>query len=94
MEKHFWVVAYDISDDRRRTRLHITLLGYGTPVQFSLFECWLSAAEAQKMKQAVAKIIRPRVDHVRFYALCAACASKVSITQAGKQTQVQEAMVV
>ncbi|HIP96765.1 MAG TPA: CRISPR-associated endonuclease Cas2, partial [Anaerolineae bacterium] len=35
----FVVVAYDISNDRRRTKLHDTLLNFGTPVQYSVFEC-------------------------------------------------------
>lgn len=35
MARQFVLVVYDISDDRRRTRLHNTLLDYGTPVQYS-----------------------------------------------------------
>jgi CRISPR-associated protein Cas2 len=37
--KQFVVVVYDISNDKRRTRLHNALLDYGTPVQYSVFEC-------------------------------------------------------
>ncbi len=33
MQKQFIVVAYDISDDRRRARLHDLLEDYGSPVQ-------------------------------------------------------------
>ncbi|HJT59212.1 MAG TPA: CRISPR-associated endonuclease Cas2, partial [Ktedonobacteraceae bacterium] len=36
-----YVIAYDIPDDRRRTRIHKTLLGFGKWTQYSLFECFL-----------------------------------------------------
>jgi CRISPR-associated protein Cas2 len=78
--KQFVVVVYDISNDRRRTRLHNALLSYGTPVQYSVFECLLSPAELERMKRAVQREIRPRVDRVRFYYLCAACVAKTEVT--------------
>ena len=92
--RHFVVVVYDISDDRRRTKLHTVLLDFGTPVQYSVFECWLSKEQLQKMKARVRKTIRPRKDHVRYYHLCGACAERVTTTQAGELTQVKTAVVV
>ena len=35
----FYVVSYDISDDRRRLNLVKTLLDFGAMVQYSVFEC-------------------------------------------------------
>ena len=32
------------------------------------------------MKKATAKVIRPRVDRVRYYYLCAACVRKTEVT--------------
>ena len=93
-DKQFWVVVYDLTNDKRRTRLHNALLDFGTPVQYSVFECWLAKDQAKKMKARVKKIVRPRKDHVRFYYLCAACAARVETTQAGELTTVKETMVV
>ena len=93
-DKRFVVVVYDISNDKRRTRLHNALLDFGAPVQFSVFECWLTAEQLKKMKARVKKVIRPRKDHVRFYFLCAACAARVETTQAGELTKVEEVIVV
>ena len=45
----FILVVYDISNDRRRTRLHNLLLDFGTPVQYSVFECLLSPKQEMKM---------------------------------------------
>ncbi|MEM2889797.1 MAG: CRISPR-associated endonuclease Cas2 [Candidatus Hadarchaeum sp.] len=41
MSKQLVLVVYDISNDKRRTKLHNVLLDYGTPVQYSVFECHL-----------------------------------------------------
>jgi len=80
MSQQFILVAYDISNDKRRTKLHNALLNYGTPVQYSVFECLLSKKGEKKMRQEIDRIIRPRKDHVRFYYLCATCLQKVETT--------------
>ena len=78
-DKIFVVVVYDISNDKRRTKLHHKLKGYGTPVQYSVFECILTMVEFGKMKQEIKRILRPRFDHVRYYSLCVDCRKKVEI---------------
>lgn len=93
-DKQLWVIVYDISDDRRRTRLHTALLDFGTPVQYSVFECWLTPASLKKLQARVRKVIRPRKDHVRYYYLCAACAGRARTTQAGEMTRVKDVIVV
>jgi len=80
MSQQFVVVAYDISNDKRRTKLHNVLLDYGTPVQYSVFECLLEGEQLAQMKQAVARVIRPRKDQVRYYHLCQQCLSRTEIT--------------
>ena len=94
MDKQFWVIAYDISVDKRRTRLHNALLDFGTPVQYSVFECWVTPGELKRMRARVNKIIRPNKDHVRYYYLCAACVARVETTRAGELTRVQPVIVV
>ncbi|MCP4422782.1 MAG: CRISPR-associated endonuclease Cas2 [Chloroflexi bacterium] len=80
MKQQFILVTYDISNDKRRTKLHNTLLNHGTPVQYSVFECLLDEKGEKQMRQAVKRVIRPRKDHVRFYYLCASCLKKVETT--------------
>lgn len=46
-----WVVAYDISDDKRRLRLHRLLRGFGEPVQKSVFVCQLDGRRKIKLEQ-------------------------------------------
>jgi CRISPR-associated protein Cas2 len=82
--KKFHLVVYDISNDRRRTKLHNLLLDYGTPVQYSVFECTLEPEQAEKMRKAIMKRIRPKKDRVRIYTLCKSCVSQISVTS-GKE---------
>ena len=94
MEKQFIVVVYDISNDKRRTKLHNTLKDFGTPVQYSVFECLLDAAEQKKLKKAVAKVIKPRLDQVRYYYLCQSCLAKTEVTSGPEVLHEVEVVVV
>ncbi|MDD5035122.1 MAG: CRISPR-associated endonuclease Cas2 [Methylococcaceae bacterium] len=51
---HTWLVAYDISDDKRRSSLHKMLRGYGQPLQKSVFLCHLTPKKAARMRQDLA----------------------------------------
>jgi len=42
------------------------------------------------MKRAVGRVIRPRVDHVRFYYLCAGCVRKTEVTGGGVEVSGEE----
>jgi CRISPR-associated protein Cas2 len=96
-EKQFILVVYDISNDRRRTKLHNVLLDYGSPVQYSVFECALAQKEIEEMCKAVKRVIHPQKDQVRYYFLCAGCLAKTEVTS-GKEvlsiTEKDAAMVV
>lgn len=93
-EKMFVVVVYDISNDRRRTRLHNRLEDFGTPVQYSVFECLVDPDEFKKMKAVVRKTVRPRQDHVRYHRLCAGCREKVEIIGPKEVTREPAVLVV
>jgi len=79
MNPQFIVVVYDISDDRRRVKLHNLLRDYGTPVQYSVFERYLEPKRAAKMKALVVKLIKKKKDSVRFYTLCEACVKRIEV---------------
>src|SRR5690348_13334762 len=72
-----YIIAYDISDDRRRTKIHKILSGFGKWTQYSLFECFLSKKELISLKAKLAKHLEDQQDSVRFYPLCASCVEKV-----------------
>jgi CRISPR-associated protein Cas2 len=92
--KQFMVIAYDISNNRRRTKLHNTLLNFGTPVQYSVFECILEPKEREQMKQAIARVIKPKKDSVRTYYLCKACVAKTEVTSGADVLGEPESIIV
>lgn len=72
-----YVIAYDIPDDRRRTRIHKILLGFGRWTQYSLFECFLTSKQLILLRSKLAEHLAAREDSVRFYPLCANCLGRV-----------------
>ncbi|MBW4667861.1 MAG: CRISPR-associated endonuclease Cas2 [Cyanomargarita calcarea GSE-NOS-MK-12-04C] len=71
------VVVYDISNDKRRTKLSNFLEGYGRRVQFSVFECFLSLEEMRQLFEKSKKIVKPSEDNVRFYWISQEAVSRV-----------------
>jgi CRISPR-associated protein Cas2 len=72
-----YVIAYDIPDDKRRTKVHKILLGYGKWTQYSLFECFLTRKQLVLLRSKLNEHLVAKEDSVRFYPLCANCVSKV-----------------
>jgi len=89
-----FVIAYDISDDPRRTRLFKALKRYGTPVQESVFECHLTPSQFVQMRQEIERLIDPGIDQVRYYELCHTCEGRIKATSASKMTSDPVAIVV
>lgn len=64
-----YIIAYDITCDRRRKKVSDLLEGYGKRVQYSVFECVLTAAQFYELKKRLKKRIKPEEDNLRFYPL-------------------------
>lgn len=93
-DKTFVLVTYDIPDDRRRTKLHDRLLDFGSPVQYSVFECLVDRDELKKMQKMIQATISKRRDHVRIYFLCATCKGKTWVSSGVEVLEEQAAVVV
>ncbi len=76
-ERRFYVVAYDISNDKRRTKVHKILSGFGEWTQYSLFEMFLNEKEWVLLQNKLRKVLDGQNDRVRFYPLCALCFKQV-----------------
>lgn len=74
--KQFVVVAYDISDDKRRQKVAKTLVDYGIRCNFSVFECVLSQSQISTMQKRLSKIIDSKSDCILYYYLCKSCVGK------------------
>lgn len=65
----FWVVCYDIPDDKRRRRVQKIMEGTGRRVQYSVFECELDASKLTRLQRLLSDAIQGEEDDVRFYPL-------------------------
>lgn len=77
MNKNFIIVSYDISDNKRRTKIHKALKAYGEWVQYSIFECRLTKTEYAKLRARLNPLIDVDEDSIRFYSVCESCRVKV-----------------
>ncbi len=75
--KTYYVIAYDVRDDRRRLQLARVLLAYGHRVQFSVFEAYLTRADFLQMLAALQAVIDDEEDRVAIYPLLEPCRRKI-----------------
>ncbi len=72
-----YVVAYDISDDKARRKVGEALEAYGKRVNYSVFEIQVkSKSQKDALELEVLKLLKPKVDSLRFYHICENCAKK------------------
>lgn len=76
-ERVFYLLAYDIADDRRRQKIARLMESMGVRVQGSVFEAYMNPAELERTLRRAQKYFRKEEDSLRIYPLCAACRSKV-----------------
>lgn len=87
MERRLWMVAYDVSDNRRRLRLDRELQAFGERIQYSVFECHFTLAEARQILASLAAELDPQTDSLRAYPLCAWCEPAVKWVGEGRRSR-------
>lgn len=66
----FYLVIYDISNDKRRYHVSRILEGFGKRIQMSAFECWLNEKQITNLREKLDKEINlSDGDDVRIYQL-------------------------
>jgi CRISPR-associated protein Cas2 len=88
----FYVVSYDIPDDRKRNKTARTLLDFGTRVQFSVFECIMDNDVLNDLKTRLGRIVSDE-DSIRIYPLCAKCESTTQVLGTGKITKDEDVYI-
>lgn len=80
----FWIVSYDIVDDKRRYKVSQILESYGTRAQYSVFECEISDRQQMSLMGALKEVIDVDEDDIRFYPMNAADIERVKTLGKGK----------
>ena len=84
------IVAYDIADPKRLTRVARIVSDYGVRVQKSIFEVMVGDRVFEEMKARIEKVIVPEEDGVKYFPLCEKCAGTVEIIGQGMFTDPDE----
>ena len=84
------IVAYDIADERRLSRIAKIICDYGVRVQKSIFEVTVDPGIFEEMKARVDDVIVPEEDGVKYFPLCGRCAETVEIIGQGIFTDPDE----
>ncbi len=64
-----YIIAYDVSNDKRRKKLADLFEGYGVRVNYSVFECELSQTQLERILYEIdaRRLINKKNDSIRFY---------------------------
>ncbi len=93
VKKQFYVVVYDVRDDKRRTKVVKILQKYGKRINLSVFECMLSDSQFKNLKEAVIKVSDKKNDHILVYPICLTCFAKIE-SLAGDLSETWDKVVV
>ncbi len=74
--KKFWVVVYDVRNNKKRRRIAKALETYGVRINRSVFECKITDAELLELQEKIDTCISRRIDTVVYYPLCRECQGK------------------
>lgn len=94
MIQKFYVVSYDITDDKKRNNVCKALKNYGVRVQKSVFECILTDSQYFRMKEKLDKIIDYETDSIRYYRLCKNCVEIIEVTGNGKIHDEEDVIII
>lgn len=87
----FYVVCFDISDDRIRSRVVKVLKGYGYRVQKSVFECpRLTEKQLLTLMDRLERLIDHTTDTIRYYRQCRACLDDFEHTGVGTPPDIRD----
>jgi CRISPR-associated protein Cas2 len=91
----FFLVCFDVSDDRVRYRVVKALKGVGVRVQKSVFECsGIGEKQFLLLRERLDAIIDHETDSVRYYRLCRACVREVEWSGIGERPDTSSYKVV
>lgn len=73
-----YLVSYDISSDKLRSKVAKELLNYGRRVQYSVFECRISQNDFNELYKKLALLtVNMEEGSVRFYHICGKCEKEI-----------------
>lgn len=69
MNRARYLIAYDITDAKRLSRVHKKVEAYAIGGQKSFYECWLTTTEFLQLTQTLLNLILPPEDRLTIFQL-------------------------
>jgi CRISPR-associated protein Cas2 len=77
-KKNFYVIAYDVTNDKRRKKVVKLLEKFGKRSNYSVFECMVTDSQLANIRKSLLAIIDTKdCDSIAFYPICLNCYSKI-----------------
>lgn len=61
-KKNWYLICYDIRNQKRWRQAYKLLKGYGEHLQYSIFRCWLSQRSREKLRWELEEILEAEDD--------------------------------
>ena len=84
-KRAFYLISYDIPNNKHRLKIAHLLEGYGERVQYSVFEVWITAKQLKTLRKQLEKHVEDG-GSVRFYRLCHECQALREVLGEGQPT--------
>jgi CRISPR-associated protein Cas2 len=82
-DSKWYLVCYDIRNDKRLRKVAKHLEGYGTRLQYSVFRCYLSRQQLEQLRWELTQKTAAE-DDVLFMPLCSRCVAGLAVTHSAK----------
>lgn len=74
--RNWYLITYDIRDEKRLRRVAKTLSGYGSRIQYSVFRCRLSERDVERLRWELYRIM-DKSDDILLIGLCDRCVTRL-----------------
>ena len=89
------VISYDISDNKRRSKIAKIMEGYGYRVQYSVFECELDRKKLAELMQRLRPLVNKKAEEsIRIYPLSAESEKKLKVIGLDLARELQSVFII
>jgi len=75
--RHWYLIFYDVVDAKRLRKTYKLLMGWGKPMQFSVFLVRMTKRELERLRFEIARVTT-KEDRIMTVRLCNGCAARVT----------------
>ena len=76
IDTKWWLVCYDVHDPDRLRKCAKHMEGYGVRVQYSVFRCWMTRREVERLRWELTELLKVD-DDVMLIPLCSHCVNGI-----------------